>query len=196
MEALPPDLAVQALDYLVRLRGAQRTVANVDWAIFKGLYEARAKRPLFEQIVVESPTVTVQESEHRPGVLQRLEKASPRERWHLLINHLQGELAGVLGLDPSQLPDPRQGFFEMGMDSLMAVEFKNRLERSLGLSLPGTLAFDSPTIERLAEFWPETHSSGRSLMRRMMRLLTANSASKRKRYRASPRFRRRKLKCR
>jgi hypothetical protein len=39
----------------------------------------------------------------------------------------------------------------MGMDSLMAVELKNRLEASLASSLPLTLTFDFPTIAALAE---------------------------------------------
>ena len=38
------------------------------------------------------------------------------------------------------------------MDSLMAVELKGRLERSLNVSLPPTLTFNYPTIEALANY--------------------------------------------
>ena len=37
---------------------------------------------------------------------------------------------GVLGLPA--LPDPQTGFFDLGMDSLMAVELRTRLNRLLG----------------------------------------------------------------
>ncbi len=47
-------------------------------------------------------------------------------------------------------PDLKQGLFELGMDSLMAVELRSRLEAGLGQALPPTIAFDHPTIERLA----------------------------------------------
>jgi acyl carrier protein len=57
---------------------------------------------------------------------------------------------GVLKFAPSQLPDLHQGFFDMGMDSLMAVELKNRLEIILGRSFPATLVFEHPTIDSLA----------------------------------------------
>ena len=52
-------------------------------------------------------------------------------------------------------PPLRQGFAEMGIDSLLAVEIRNRLAASLGLALPATLLFDHPEIERLARFLAE-----------------------------------------
>lgn len=83
-------------------------------------------------------------------ILQRLQAVAPSERISLLIAYIQGEVAKVLGLEPSNLPDPQQGFFDMGMDSLMAAEFKKRLEVSLETSVPVTLMFDFPTIKDLA----------------------------------------------
>ena len=40
----------------------------------------------------------------------------------------------------------------MGMDSLLAVELKNRLESSLGTAISSTVAFNHPNIESLAEY--------------------------------------------
>jgi hypothetical protein len=42
------------------------------------------------------------------------------------------------------------GFFNLGMDSLTAMEFRDRLESSLGLSLASTVALDYSTVETLA----------------------------------------------
>jgi hypothetical protein len=41
------------------------------------------------------------------------------------------------------------------MDSLMAVELKNRLAADLSLSLRSTIAFDFPNVEKLSEFLSE-----------------------------------------
>jgi acyl transferase domain-containing protein/acyl carrier protein len=53
---------------------------------------------------------------------------------------------------PYPLPDPQVGFFELGMDSLMAVDFHTRLTQLLGMSLPSTMVFDFPNIERLTQY--------------------------------------------
>jgi len=48
--------------------------------------------------------------------------------------------------------DVTAGFFDLGLDSLMAVELRNRIERALAVQLPTTVAFDYSSIEELAEY--------------------------------------------
>jgi acyl transferase domain-containing protein/acyl-CoA synthetase (AMP-forming)/AMP-acid ligase II/acyl carrier protein len=151
IQGLQPEQAIAALESMLGANCVQTTVANVDWSLFKELYEARGKRSLLELLAeqpheAQLPQQSVQQSE----ILQRLQAVAPSERISLLIAYIQGEVAKVLGLEPSNLPDPQQGFFDMGMDSLMAAEFKNRLEVSLETSVPVTLMFDFPTIKDLA----------------------------------------------
>ncbi len=157
LQGLPPEQAIAAMESLLGANCVQTTVANVDWSLFKELYETRGKRSLLELLAIQ-PHAAKLPPLVQPEILQQLQAVgtseSPTERFHerisLLIAYIQGEVAKVLGLEPSNLPDPQQGFFDMGMDSLMAVEFKNRLEVSLGTSVPVTLMFDFPTIKDLA----------------------------------------------
>ena len=46
--------------------------------------------------------------------------------------------------------DPRQGFFDMGMDSLMAVELRNRLEALTGKPLHASVIFNYSSVAALA----------------------------------------------
>ncbi|MEO0683698.1 MAG: beta-ketoacyl reductase, partial [Cyanobacteria bacterium J06649_11] len=89
-----------------------------------------------------------QESE----LLQKLKKANIGDRTSIVMGHLQAEVGKVLALASNQLPGLQQGFFDLGMDSLMTVELRNRLETSLGISIPSTVIFEYPTIADLAEY--------------------------------------------
>ncbi|MCC5608461.1 acyl carrier protein [Nostoc sp. CHAB 5834] len=60
------------------------------------------------------------------------------------------EVGKVLGLPPSQLPNVQVGFFDMGMDSLMMVELRSRLEATLNKAIASTILFEHPTIQSLA----------------------------------------------
>jgi acyl carrier protein len=53
----------------------------------------------------------------------------------MLQSYLSEQVARVLGLSPSKL-DLQQPLSELGMDSLMAVELKNRIALDLGVNVP------------------------------------------------------------
>jgi acyl carrier protein len=74
------------------------------------------------------------------------------ERREILLAHLQSTVSQVLQLDPGRMPDNRQGFSDMGMDSLTAMELRTKLQASLATSLPVTLIFDFGTLDALADF--------------------------------------------
>ncbi|MCP4496865.1 MAG: hypothetical protein GY825_08805, partial [Phycisphaeraceae bacterium] len=68
-----------------------------------------------------------------------------------LITRLQPVVGRVLGFSPDKRVDVRQGFFDAGMDSLMAMDLRNRLQGALDRSLSATLAFDHPNVGALAD---------------------------------------------
>lgn len=146
-QAMPVDAALKALESLLCSNSAQKMFASIDWNRFKPIYEARRKRPLIERIHVAE-----QQKEVEHSFAGQLLSLPVGQRYERLKAHVRDQLAHVLGFSASDKIDPQQGFFTIGMDSVMAVQLRVRLEASLGQSLPSTVAFEYPTIEGLSTF--------------------------------------------
>ena len=74
---------------------------------------------------------------------------SSADRAATLRRFLRAEVAAVLGLSHVDKVAFDRGFFELGMDSLTSVEFRNNIQTKLGYRVPTTVAFDFPTIDAL-----------------------------------------------
>ena len=136
VEWITPAQGIRGLDRLVREDTPASAVAAVDWSAFA---RAAAQRPLLSELVEPGPAAAPPEA----GDLgARLAEANPAERERLLLACVREELQAVLRLP--EPPPPDVGFFELGMDSLTAVEFRNRLDRRLGdeVTVPNTAVFD------------------------------------------------------
>ena len=85
---------------------------------------------------------------------EQLAKLLPGERRMHIQKFLNEKLCFILGMPPDSVLPEDKGFFDLGMDSLMAVEFKNQLQSALGKAypLPETLAFDYPNLALLGEY--------------------------------------------
>ena len=85
---------------------------------------------------------------------QQLADAVPDERADLMLDYVRQRVMQVLRLEAARPPDRRARLMDLGMDSLMAVQFRNQLEAGLDLKgvVPATLMFDHPTIEAIARF--------------------------------------------
>ncbi|UED87991.1 SDR family NAD(P)-dependent oxidoreductase [Streptomyces profundus] len=70
----------------------------------------------------------------------------------LLGEIVRGHLATVLGHASADAVDDSIGFLALGLDSLTAVELRNRLTAATGLRLRPTVAFDCSTPRELARF--------------------------------------------
>src|SRR5262249_23309302 len=85
------------------------------------------------------------------ALLRQLHQVPVAQRGSFLTEHLQREIQQILGL--AQPPPPDSRFLELGMDSLMAVELRNRLLSQFGNAFPisTTVVFDYPNLRALAE---------------------------------------------
>ena len=140
-----PDKGFKAFERLLWQDAANAVVATVDWPVFGEAIGGRP--PLLEEVLA---VATDDDDSSSEDLLVQLGATPTAGREDLLVSFLQREVQAVLRLQSA--PVPTVGFFDLGMDSLMAVELRNRLNRTFSETYvaPNTLVFDHPTIKDLA----------------------------------------------
>ncbi|MEU9143435.1 type I polyketide synthase [Streptomyces sp. NPDC048349] len=86
---------------------------------------------------------------------ERLSALSAPEQAQVLLDLVRAQVAAVLGYSPTYHFDADQGLFEIGFDSLTAIELRNRLRNITETKLSPNLVFDYPTPGLLAGYLHE-----------------------------------------
>ena len=151
---LPADIGVAALDQLLYSGKPQAGVYRIDWDVFGEQFPQDRPAPgFFARVLTErKPGQQEEVAASGVGMLRELTEAPPPARRRMLVDHVRGQISKILGLSSAQAVDVSKGFKEMGLDSLMTVELRNRLQKNLQCALPSTLAFDYPNVEVLSVF--------------------------------------------
>jgi acyl transferase domain-containing protein/acyl carrier protein len=157
MGTLTPDQALRALHRLLRLDPsqveAQIAVVPVDWAEWGRRYQEVSGSPLLTALVDGQgrarATRTAAKLSHLPTRDTLLALPVP-ERLTMLAEHLVRGVAATLGTKPTAIR-PEQSLFELGLDSLMAVELRNEVERQLSVSLPISVLLEGASVRSLTE---------------------------------------------
>jgi acyl carrier protein len=153
LQPMPASDALDALGRMLAGTQPQAVVATVDWGVLKPLHEARRSRPFLSHlgVAVRAPAAAPR-ADSGPALQERLAAAPVAMRHDLLVEFVQHEVAAVLSLDSPAAVPIATGLFDLGMDSLMAVELKRRLERGAARPMPSTLTFNYPNVGALARF--------------------------------------------
>lgn len=133
---------------------AETVVARVDWSRFLPVYLQAGHRALLERMAAEIPAAAAgapQPSGQGTRFVAQLAAAPAQQRRKLVLDHLREAVAEITRIDPSEVRE-EAGFFDLGMDSLMAVELRRRLEQGIGYELPATLAMDHPRLSDVADY--------------------------------------------
>ena len=145
---LRPMASAAALDLLGAALGGdvvQPVVAAIDWAVLK----PRRRRPFLAEVGAPAPAIATTAADG--DLLRRLTGVAAGGRHDVILQWVREEIAAVLRLPLADV-DAERGLFDMGLDSLMALDLRSRLERGVGRDLPSTLAFNYPTAVALAGF--------------------------------------------
>lgn len=81
--------------------------------------------------------------------LQQLDDASLGQRQELLIAYVREQFIKVLGVNTSQNLDIEKPLYKLGLDSLMNIDLKNRIDTELGLDIPIEIFLGNSNIHQL-----------------------------------------------
>ncbi|MDT5347689.1 MAG: hypothetical protein QOH91_976 [Mycobacterium sp.] len=131
---------------------AQGVVARIDWARFLPLYQQAGKRSFLAELEREVPeSVPAPTLSGTTRLVEQLTLAPAQQRKKLVVDYLRDVVAEVTRIDGAEIR-AEAGFFDLGMDSLMAVELRRRVEQAVGRELPATLAMDYPRLTDVADY--------------------------------------------
>jgi len=143
---------LSVLDRILERDLSHVIAADVEWEQYiapdtegvpRWLSEVALAKPEASEDVARGPRV---------DLVTRLREAPRATAGEVLREALAGQLAHTLGLGDLAQLDAARPLREQGLDSLMAIEFRNRIAREIGRGFPPTLLFDYPSLDTLVEF--------------------------------------------
>jgi KS-AT-KR-ACP domain-containing polyene macrolide polyketide synthase/pimaricinolide synthase PimS2/candicidin polyketide synthase FscD len=154
LRLMDPALGIRGLAQAVDGGEVAVSVADVDWERFAPTFTMHRASPLLETVPEARRALAVEEqpvaTESRGELVQRLAGQSRGDQERLLSDLVRGEAAAVLGYASADAVEPERAFKDLGVDSVTAVELRNRLNAATGLRLSSTLVFDYPNPATLA----------------------------------------------
>ena len=149
---MAPAQALSALGALLTQGSPQAAVIAANWQ----QYSSQRGRPspflvhVAPQSTLAKPrTAAVTEATNAVTLRQRLQTLPGTERSALLERYLRGVVAWVLRLPTDDQIGLHEQLFQLGIDSLMAIEVKNKIQADLRCVLRSTLLFEHPTLAAL-----------------------------------------------
>ncbi len=149
LQMMPSEQAFQYLSQVILGDITQGMVLDIDWSIFNQTFNI--SQPFFSEVL----TLNNQKQISPAKLLEQLKSVSIDERITALVEGLEKILREVTGLNDNKVIPQQTSFLDLGLNSLMVIEFKNRLERDLGCKLPSSIIFDYPNLLSLSNYLRE-----------------------------------------
>ena len=143
LRRMPPRAAIQALELLLAEGATSAAVLALDSS---RIAERVEELPLLSELTARAPAPQAR------TLRVQIDDAAPGQRRELCADYVREIVRHVLGIHTRSGFDDNQPLRDLGIDSLLAIELRNRLAGALGVSLPSTLAFDFPTTAAVSDY--------------------------------------------
>lgn len=141
-----PAQGVELMGRILAANPVQMLAVSMKWAELLRLYRPPFLSYLAEEVASDKDSPASSEAGRMRAELLAVE---PKERPQVAERFLREQMARVLRSSPDKI-DVHQPLTSLGIDSLMAVELKNRVEAEMEITLPVTALLQGPTLSQLA----------------------------------------------
>lgn len=150
IQRISPAQVLATLELLIPQQRAQVGVIKLDWSLLREYYPQVTEMPLMMHFSAKGERATqAVETAPEGDLVQQLSTATLEERLPILEAYCAEQVANVLRVSTDRL-DIQQPLTALGLDSLMAIELKNRIERALQIRIPIVTFLQGPSIEQFA----------------------------------------------
>ena len=153
----PAAELLDRLGDLLSVGAIQTSIVCLDWSHTSTAMQTVRSSPRFSNLIVEMRPGTNRES--RSLIIKMLASAPAEQRKQILSSHVLNEIAQIMGTSPSSL-DLDQPMINLGIDSLMAIELKTRVEIDFGIQLNATQFLAGLTLSGMVDLLYE-HATAR-----------------------------------
>ncbi|MCG0285572.1 type I polyketide synthase [Streptomyces sp. PSAA01] len=150
MSFLDGDLALAALAQALHEQETALTVADIDWDRYLPVITEAAPRPFFSELPEAAKLTEPEPTGGHGDFTARLRSLPSAEARRLLLDLVRSEAAVALGHSSGEAIEEHSAFRDHGMDSLAAIDLRNRLAAAMGTTLPSTVVLTHPTPADLA----------------------------------------------
>jgi thioester reductase-like protein len=144
-KAFRMDEALRVLGRMILQDSVQVAAARLDWRTLSRACPNLARSNTYAAVARESS-----DSDRSGSLLARLQAASADSRPGMVEDFIAAAVAGVFGVASDKV-DRTAPLTSLGLDSLMAVELTNRIERELCTNIPMGSLLGGPSIQTLAQ---------------------------------------------
>lgn len=159
MAAIQLDQGIQALAILLSKQNiegssAQSVVLPVDWEKAQKSRLSANRRSFFSPLLMTTAAPEQPQEAARVSIRENLSVLEPEKRQRVLESFLQQQIAQVLKLPAARI-SPSKPLGSFGLDSLMGIELRGRLEAELDITLSATFIWNYPTLAQMTPFIAE-----------------------------------------
>ncbi|MCD5329209.1 beta-ketoacyl synthase N-terminal-like domain-containing protein [Chromobacterium piscinae] len=144
-----PKVGLQQLESILASFDRKKVVAPVEWPLFLEVMNTNRKVTLLEKLGISPDVIEIKASSDNQFPEKLSTYLSNDEKYLFILDELKSIFVEILSISHKDSIDDNTGFFDLGMDSLTSIDFRNKIKKIVGVKVTTTALFDYNTLRLL-----------------------------------------------